>query len=160
MKFQAKIEIISVNLYVIPPQKALEEIFKDSGKSKGPIQIKGKINSHKFIQTLVRYQNAWRLYINTPIIKATGVKVGDTADFSIEFDNVARTVPINPKLKLAFDKNKKAKEEFEKLIPSRQKEINRYLNNIKSEEVLEKNVDKVIRYLNGEKVDYFVILRN
>ena len=159
-KFSSKIKIVGINPYVILPENILNKVFKEANKKKGPIPIKGTINNHQFIQTLVKFQGIWRLYVNTPMIKATGLKVGDRADFEIDVDGSSRIIPMHPKFKKLLNKNKKAKEEFAKLPASRQKEINRYLNNIKSESIREKNIDKVIKHLNGEKVDYFVILRN
>jgi uncharacterized protein YdeI (YjbR/CyaY-like superfamily) len=41
-------------------------------------------------------------------------------------------------------------EAFNRLIPSRQKEILRYLNNIKTETTLSKNIDKAIDVLKGK----------
>lgn len=160
IKFLGKVEIIGVNPYVIPPEKVLLKLFKEAGREKGPIPVKGKINGKDFIQTIVKYQNAWRLYLNTPMRKTTGIVVGDVADFSIEFDNSSREIPIHPKFKEALKKNEKAKIAFSKYAPSHQKEINRYLNNIKTESILIKNIDRVVRHLSGEKVERFVILRN
>ena len=159
-KFSAKIDIIGVNPYVIPPKEVLQFLFAEAKKDKGAIPVKGLINGKDFTQTVVKYAGEWRLYINTPMIKATGVGVGDTAVFEISFDPIPRIEPMHPEFKIALTKNKKAQETFETYSPSRQKEINRYLNNIKSKEVRQKNIDKIVRHLAGEEVEYFVLLRN
>lgn len=158
--FSAKIDIIGVNLHVIPPEGALQFLFEQSKKEKGAIAVKGLINGKEFKQTVVKYAGKWRLYVNTPMIQATGVKIGDTAQFEISYDPIPRVEPMHPKLEKALAKNKKAKETFQKYSPSRQKEINRYLNNIKSEETLKKNIDRIVRHLAGEDIGYFVLLRN
>lgn len=160
MTFSAEIFIIGVNPYVFVPENILQKIFQEVGRDKGPIPIKGTINGQPFVQTLVKYQGAWRLYVNGIMIRATKVKVGDRAEFVIAVDKTPREVAIHPLLKKALETHAKAKTAFEKYPPSRQKEINRYLHNIKSKEVLEKNIDKIVRHLSGEKVDYFVLLRN
>lgn len=158
--FSAKVNIIGVNLYVLPPQEVLQTIFTQAKKDKGSIPIKGLINGKDFKQTLVKYAGNWRLYINTPMIKSTGVKIGDTAKFEITFDPIPRIEPMHPLFKKALDTNPKAKKTFETYSPSRQKEINRYLNALKAESSLLHNIDRIVRYLAGEKVGYFVLLRN
>jgi hypothetical protein len=148
--FSAIIKIIGVNPYVLLPQKVLNEIFKQAGKDKGPIPIKGKLNGHSFLQTLVKYSNKWRLYLNTPMRKAAGLDTGDTANFEIEYDPAPRTITIHPKLKAALLKTKKVKLVFDSLPPSRQKEIIRYINFLKTEESVDRNISKVIGFLSGK----------
>jgi uncharacterized protein YdeI (YjbR/CyaY-like superfamily) len=48
---------------------------------------------------------------------------------------------------LALQKNRKAKTAFERLTPSRQKEILTYLNWLKRPETLKRNVEKIVAYL-------------
>jgi hypothetical protein len=148
--FSAKILKIGVNPYVLLPRAILKEIFKEAGKEKGPVPVRGTINGNDFIQTLVKYAGKWRLYLNTPMRKVSGIDVGDMADIKIEFDPVPRVIPVHPKLQLALDKNKKAKAAFEKLPPYRQKEIIRYISFMKTEESVIRNVEKVIQHLLGK----------
>jgi hypothetical protein len=148
--FKAKINIIGVNPFVLLPAAVLASIFKQAGKDKGPIQVRGTIDGHRFIQTLVKYSGKWRLYINTPMLKASGKKVGDTISLQIEFDPEERIFPVHPKLATALNKNKKAKDTFEKLSPSRRKEIIRYIGFLKTEISVDKNVARAIRFLSGE----------
>ncbi len=160
LKFSSEIKIIGVNPFVFLPEKILSALFISFGKDRGPIPVKGTINGKPFIQTLVKYQGAWRLYVNGIMIKATRVKVGGTADFVIAIDKNSREVFMHPQFKATLEKNKKAKETFENYAPSRRKEINRYLNNLKTEETRKKNIEKIVKYLAGEKVEYHVLLRN
>jgi len=110
-----------------------------------PVQL--KIGGKDFIQNLVKYTGKWRLYLNTPMRKAVAKDVGDIIDVQIDFDSKPRTTPTHPKLKLAFNENPTAKKEFEKLSPSRQKEILRYINFLKSEESVDKNVQRAVSHL-------------
>ncbi len=64
--FKAKIEIIGINPFVFLPARVLKAIFIQAGKEKGPIPVRGTIDGHPYIQTLVMYSGAWRLYINGP----------------------------------------------------------------------------------------------
>lgn len=145
--FKAKIHIIGVNPYVIPNAAVLNKIFTAAGKDKGPIPIHGKINGQPFIQTLVKYSGKWRLYLNTPMRNAAGLYVGDTAAFEIAYDPNPRTIEMHPKLKAALKQNKEAKAIFDKLSPYLQKEIMRYINNLKTEATVDKNVLKAINFL-------------
>jgi len=148
--FSAKIQIIGVNPYVLLPQDLLKYIFEKAGKDKGAIPVKLKIGGENFIQNLVKYSGKWRLYLNGPMRKAVGKDVGDTIEIKIDFDPKERTTPVHPKLKKAFKEYKEAKVAFDKLSPSRQKEILRYINNLKSEETIDKNIQRAITHLTGK----------
>ena len=127
-RFSAKIQIIGVNPFVLLPASLLKDIFQKAGKDKGAVPVQLKIGGKDFIQNLVKYSGKWRLYLNTPMRKAARKDVGDAIDIQIDFDPKPRTTPVHPKLNKAFKENKEAKAAFEKLSPSRQKEILRYIN--------------------------------
>jgi uncharacterized protein YdeI (YjbR/CyaY-like superfamily) len=57
----------------------------------------------------------------------------------------------------SLKENSVAKTAFEKLPPYRQKEITRYLANLKTPETLEKNLQKVMDFLEGKPVDSVVL---
>ena len=149
--FSVKILKIGINPYVLVPAAVLKELFKQAGRDKGPIPIKGELNGKAFIQNLVKYSGKWRLYLNTPMRKAAGIDVGDMATVEIEFDPEPRTIEMHPKLKQALATNKQANSIFQKLTPSYQKEIIRYINNLKTEESVDKNVAKAIQHLLGKQ---------
>lgn len=151
MAFKAKINIIGINPYVLLPASVLKEIFKQAGKDKGPIQVKGKLNAYPFIQTLVKYSGKWRLYLNTPMRKGANADVGDTVNLEVKFDAKQRTIAMHPKFEAALNKNNKAKLAFEKQSPSRQKEIIRYINSLKTEESVDRNIKRAIQFLIGKE---------
>ena len=151
--FSAAIHKIGINPYVYVPDDILNTLFKQAGRSRGPIPIRGTINRKKFIQTLVKYQGAWRLYVNGEMRRAAGVDVGDRVQLRLEFDPVERVEPRPAKFVHALSKNKAAKRGFERLAPSRQKEILRYLNAMKTEISLERNIEKIIQHLTGKKLE-------
>lgn len=149
--FSAEIKIIDINPYVFLPEEVLEGLFIQAGKSKGPIPVKGIMNGHGFIQTLVKFRNAWRLYLNTPMREATNTKVGDTVTITISYDSEPREEKMHPKLKDALHNHKEAKRVYDGLRPSLQKEIIRYINFLKTEESVNRNVEKAIRFLLGKE---------
>ncbi len=112
--------------------------------------MRGEIDGHQYTQTLVKYSGHWRLYVNTPMLKASEKKPGDTVTFHIEFDPVERIIPMHPKLKSTLNKNKAAKKIFDALPPSRRKEIVRYLSFLKTEISVERNVAITIHFLLGK----------
>jgi hypothetical protein len=149
--FSAEIFIIGVNPYVLPPEKILKQLFKQAQKDKGPVPVRGTLNGHKYKQTLVKYSGKWRLYLNTPMRKAAAIDVGDIARVKIEFDPSERTLTMHPKLKIALQKNKTALQVFTAQSPSRQKEIIRYINFLKTEESVDRNVKRAIAFLVGKE---------
>ena len=152
-RFSATIYKIDINPVVDPPPETLEVIFRQAGKSKGPIPVHGKLNEASFIQTLVKFRGAWRLYINGPMLKDSGLKVGDTAKIDLEYDPHTHVVAMPSELQAALKKDKTAKLEFEKLTPSRQKEVLRYLGSLKTQASLERNIERVLRHLRNEETD-------
>lgn len=148
---KAKIEIIGINPYILLPDNILASIFKQAGKDKGPIQIKGTINDQPYIQTLVKYSGAWRLYINTTMLKNSPKRIGETIDITVEFDSAPRIVKPHPKLVEALKNNKDARTVFDNLRPSAQLEIVRYISNLKSAESVDRNVLKAINHLLGKE---------
>lgn len=153
LRFTSIILIIGVNPYVELPDDVLLKIFQQAAKDKGPIPVRGKLNSHAFKQTLVKYAGGWKLYLNTPMRKNAGIDVGDRADVEIEFDPDPRMEAMHPAFALALSQNPAAKIVFEKRPPSHQKEILRYLNSMKTEASLIRNIEKVIQHLLGEKTE-------
>lgn len=154
--FTAKVGKLGINPYVQVPDDILLKLQQAAKKEKGPIPVKGTLQGKPFLANVVRYRGVWRLYLNTPMRQAANVDVGDQVMVGLQFDNIPRTVPAPREFELALSKNRQAKETFEQLVPSHQKEILRYLNNLKQPETLERNIQKVLRYLHGESVEGLV----
>ena len=148
--FKAKIDIIGINPFVFVPGRILKAIFKQAGADKGPIPIRGTINTRPYQQTLVRYQGDWRLYINTIMLERSPKRIGETIVVTLEFDPSDRTIEPHPRFVKALAKNRKAKRTFENLSPSIRKEIVRYISHLKTEESIDRNVVKAIDFLFGK----------
>jgi hypothetical protein len=149
--FTAKIQIIGINPYVLLPAAILKKLFSDAGRDNSPIPVKGELNGFAYIQTLVKYSGKWRLYLNGPMLKGADTDVGNMVKVKIAFDDKERLTPLHSKLEEALNKNKKAKQSFEKLAPYRQKEIARYINSLKTEESVDRNIKKAIGFLTGKE---------
>ncbi|MNR01563.1 hypothetical protein D3C85_1173710 [compost metagenome] len=83
--------------------------------------------------------------------KAAEKEVGDEALFEMEFDAEERTITAHPKLLLAFTENTAAKAIFDQQPPYLQLEIIRYINNLKTEASVDRNVKKAIQFLLGKE---------
>src|SRR5688572_220582 len=132
--FKAKIYKVGINPCVKVPFAITDKMHA----TKGYIPVKGKIENHSFKQTLVPVKNAqYRLYVNGPMLKGAGVSVGQTVHFTLAQDlsSPKRTLPMPPLFKKKLVDNKLLPV-FKALIPSRQKEILKYLNYLKTEEAL------------------------
>ncbi|MDF2437302.1 MAG: hypothetical protein K0Q95_1678 [Bacteroidota bacterium] len=149
-KFKAEIKIIGINPYVSLSRKMLDELFKDAGKDKGPIPIKGAINDKPYKQTLMKFKGEWRLYINTIMLKDSPKRIGETIEMTVQYDPAKRTITPHPSFIKALSDNKSAKDVFDNLSPSRKNEIVRYISNLKTEESINRNVAKAIGFLKGK----------
>jgi hypothetical protein len=153
--FTATIYKTGINLCVDVPEKITAKMIA----TKGFIPIKGKINNHSFIQTLVPVKNKpYRLFVNGIMLKGSATKLGDEAKFFIEQDFDNREEPFPPAFKKALTTNKLLAE-FHQLTPARKKEILRYLNHLKTEESLLRNIAKVIEQLKNSTNDNKGFLR-
>jgi len=147
--FSAKIYKVGINPCVEVPLSITSKMTA----TKGYIPVKGKIKNHSFTQTLCPVKNSlYRLYVNGPMLKESNSKLGDTVKFTIEQNREPETTvnfKMPKELKQGLNKHKLDKT-FASLTPYRQKEILRYLNNLKSNEALLRNIDKIIA---GLKLD-------
>lgn len=150
LKFAASINIIGINPFVFIPAHILEKIFKQAGKDKGHIPVKGTINGLPYKQTLVKYSGEWRLYINTVMLQNSPKRIGERINVTVSFDNEPREIKAPRKFIVALNQDSEAKSVFNKLAPSLKKEINRYLSSLKTEESLNRNIGKAIDFLKGK----------
>lgn len=156
LQFAANIYKTGINLCVDVPLSVTVKMKP----VKGYIPVKGTINGHPFIQTLVPVKNAaFRLFVNGPMLKATSVELGDKVRFVIEQDDSERKELFPPAFKKALLQHN-LKANFDRLTPGRQKEILRYLNHLKTKASLERNIDKVIGQLQGKTGERKGFLRN
>ncbi len=149
--FKADIELIGINPFVFVPKELLENIFEQAGKNKGHLPIKGTINQKPYEQTLVKYKGAWRLYINTTMLKNSPKRIGETIAITIVFDPSDRTIKAHPKLIAALKENIEAKKVFDNLSASKQNEIVRYIARLKTNESVTKNVCRAINFILGKE---------
>jgi hypothetical protein len=145
--FEAQIYKLGINPVVDPPPDVLNAISSEAGRSRGPLPVRGRLNGVEFIQTLVKYRQAWRLYINGPMLKAAGVEPGDTVRIELAFDDRPREVTVPNLFAQALAGDATADAAFRALAPPRRKEILRYLSSLKTPAALERNIVRIMEQL-------------
>ena len=149
--FKAELHIIDGNPFVFVPAKILGNLFKQAKKSKGPIPVCGDLNNKPYQQTLVKFKGEWRLYINMKMLPDSPRRIGESVDVSIAYDSSDRSIAPHPKLVAALAENQEARHVFDGLPASQQKEIVRYISNLKQEVSVDRNVQRAINYLLGNE---------
>jgi Domain of unknown function (DUF1905)/Bacteriocin-protection, YdeI or OmpD-Associated len=143
--FIAKIYKTGINWCVDVPTDVTEKFTVDKGR----INIKGEINGFDFAKTLMPIKDApYRLFVNQAMMKGGKTALGELATFVIEQNN-SSTVKEYPTPSLLTEKliKNQLTKEFDSLTVSRKNDILKYLNYVKTEETLLKNIDKLITQL-------------
>ncbi|MBS1951039.1 MAG: hypothetical protein OJF59_002938 [Cytophagales bacterium] len=148
-QFTATLDRIGINPFIYVPGKILKILFKQARKDKGHIPVCGLVNGNPYRQTLVKYSGAWRLYINTSMLKNSPKRIGEQITISVEYDPSDRTIKPHPEWTQSLRQNRDAKKVFDSLSPSRRKEIVRYISSLKSQASINRNVARAINYLLG-----------
>ena len=154
LEFTTVIKIRGVNPYVDVAKHQAARLRTEWRK---PMPVLIKINGHP--------EKAWRinmmpagngdffLYLHGDVRKASGTKVGDEARIEIDFDKNYKNGPLHavPEwFAVALGQNPVATKNWDKLPPSRQKEVLRYFAGLKSTEARKKNVERVMNALSGK----------
>jgi len=121
--------------------------------AKGYIRVKGTVNNFPFTKSLVPVKGGpYRLFVNMQTLKGAKTKAGELAGFAIE---QGKTDPESefpmPELLMQQLKQMNLFADFVALPFYRRKEILRYLANIKTNETLVKNIEKVVGQLKNRK---------
>ena len=152
--FNAVIRIRGINPFVLVSASRASAI-KPGWRKPLPIlvRINGKPDKPWRINMMPVGNGSFYLYLHGDIRKASASKVGDRVQVELEFDGKYRNGPLHatPRwFKQALAGDPQASANWKALIPSRKKEILRYLANLKSPEARARNLDKVLRMLSGE----------
>jgi len=154
LHLHSRIEIRDANPYVLVSKKQIS-LLKMAWKKPLPvlIQVNGEPKEPWHINMMPVGNGDFYLYLHGDVRKASHTKVGDTVTVDIQFDTEYRNGPIHAMpawFQTALSKNQTAKENWENLIPSRQKEVLRYFSWLKSQEAIDRNLEKVIQVLSGK----------
>jgi len=158
LRFRAVIEITGVNPYVLVSARRVARLRKAWRK---PLPVCVRVNGQPArpwrINLMPVGDGSFRLYLHGDVRKASGTKVGDTVCVEVAFDPAYRSGPAHPIpswFRAALDRNSGARRAWERLIPSRQKEILRYFASLKTPAARERNLRRAIMVLSGGKARY------
>jgi len=155
LRFRSLIEINSINPYVLVSAKRAAHIQKGWRKPL-PVRIRvnGKPEKPWRINLMPVGDGSFYLYLHGDVRKASSTKVGEIVTVELEFDDEYKSGPAHPMplwFSHALDRNRRARQTWSGLIPSRQKEILRYFSRLKTTEAQTRNVRRAIEVLSGNK---------
>jgi hypothetical protein len=147
------VELRGINPYVrVSPDQATH--LKPGWRRPMPVQVQvnGKPEPAWRINMMPAGDGGFLLYLHAQVRRASGTAVGDTVRMTLAFDEhyVGGPVdPMPPLLMAALRRNRIARSGWEALTPSLRKEILRYLGRLKSQQALQRNVQKALHVLAG-----------
>jgi hypothetical protein len=153
LTFQATIKIRGINPYV--------DVTADQASSIQPnwrrpmpvlVRVNGKPPTPWHINMMPAGTGGFYLYLHNDVRQVSGTKVGDIVTVTVWFDEEYRNGPLHPMpdwFQKALNQSQVATTNWNKLPPSRQKEVLRYFDGLKSEEAKQRNVVRAIHVLEG-----------
>jgi Domain of unknown function (DUF1905)/Bacteriocin-protection, YdeI or OmpD-Associated len=126
--------------------KVPDEIIEKLGGGKKP-PVKLTINAHTYRSTVAVMGGVFMVAVSAENREAAKIKAGDKIDVTIELDTEERILEIPPALQSALNKNAAAKKKFESLSNSRKKVLMLPVQNAKTKETAERNIQKAIASL-------------
>jgi hypothetical protein len=116
------------------------------------VQVNKKPIEPWHINMMPTGKGGFYLYLHGDVRKASNTKVGDLVLIELDFDEQYRNGPQHSMPKefaRALSLNTVARQNWDNLSPSRQKEILRYLANLKTKDALNRNIKKALLVLSG-----------
>lgn len=155
MQFSAPIKLQGINPY-IRVSAARARRIKAAWKKPMPVlvQVNGEPNPPWRINMMPAGDGGFYLYLAGEVRKASSTQVGDRVEVSVTFDDSYTSGPqhdMPAELAARLNDDATATAAWNALSPSRQKEILRYLANLKSDDARQRNIDKVMSVLGGAK---------
>lgn len=151
LRFTGTIEILGINPYVLV-SAARAATLKPGWRKPMPVlvRINGEPQQPWPINMMPVGNGSFYLYLHGDVRKASHTKVGDRVSAEVRFNPQYRNGPLHPLprwFSSALRSEPTARAAWTALIPSRKKEILRYLMNLKSTAARERNLTKVIHML-------------
>jgi hypothetical protein len=155
LKFKATIQIRDGNPYVLVTKSQAHQLQPDWKKPMPVIiQVNDKPDTPWKINMMPVGNGDFYLYLHGDVRDASKTKVGDFVEVKIQFDDDYQSGPQHPMpkwFKAALKESAIARQNWDALIPSRKKEILRYFSWLKSDDAIQRNLDKAMYVLEGNK---------
>ena len=155
LRFTGRIRIRDINPYLLV-SAARAQALKEGWRRPMPVlvRINGKPARAWRINMMPAGNGAFYLYLHGDVRRSSATKVGDRVAAEVHFDASYRNGPLHrmPRsFAAALRREPTALASWRALIPSRKKEVLRYLAGLKSAAARERNVAKAVRVLAGER---------
>lgn len=155
MKFRSVIQLNKINPYVLVEAGRARRL-KPGWRKPMPVlvQVNAEPNPPWRVNMMPVGDGGFYLYLNGVVRKASGTGVGDRVEVTVTFDEGYRGGPMHeapPEFADGLRSDPGAQAAWDKLPPSRRKEMLRYFAALKSDEARTSNVEKAIRVLSGSK---------
>ena len=158
LRFRSVIEIRGINPFVHVDAKRAMRLKKNWRKALPVlVRVNGRPEEPWRINMMPVGDGSFYLYLHEDVRKASRTKVGDHVTVELSFDHTYRSGPTHPLprwFSRALNAKRKAKEAWDELSPSRKKEVLRYLSGLKSRDVKERNLKRVMGALSGNEVRF------
>jgi len=156
--FEAVIQIRGINPFV-EVSSSVAGILKPRWRKPLPVlvRVNGKPADLWRVNMMPMGNGNFYLYLHETVRKASGTAVGDRVKVEVHFDANYRNGPQHriPKwFKQALDGNPEAKKNWNALIPSRKKEILRYLSQLVTPDAQTRNLAKALHVLSGKEARF------
>lgn len=154
LRFTAPIRIRNGNPYLLV-SAARAAVVKSGWRRPMPVlvRVNGKPARAWRINMMPVGNGSFYLYLHGDVRKASATKVGDRVAAEVRFDGAYRNGPLHRmprEFSAALKREPAALMSWRALIPSRKKEVLRYLAGLKSAEARARNVERAVRVLAGE----------
>lgn len=98
------------------------------------LRVKGAVNGFAFRTSLFPYRGGgFYLLVNRAMTEGAGVRLGDTATFSLEPDMAPRPAELPEELDVLLDEEKGLREFYDSLSESMRREIGKWVGGVKSD---------------------------
>jgi len=158
LRFRSRIEIHGINPFVLVDAARASRLKKGWRKPLPVrVQVNGKPDTPWRINLMPRGDGSFYLYLHEQVRTASGTGVGDVVDIEIRFDADYKAGPAHSMPEWfaeALKGDDQAKQGWDALPPSRQKEILRYFAGLKSQEAKARNLAQVLHVLAGGKARF------
>ena len=123
-----------------------EQILDDLGGGKKPLVVV-TLNNYSYRCAVGKMGGKFMISLSAENRKNANVKGGDTVEISLELDTAPRIVEVPADFQHALEKDKIAKENFEKSPPSKKKAMVLSITEAKAIETRIKRIEKAIATL-------------
>ena len=158
LEFTARIEITGINPYIrVRSQQAAA--LRPNWRRPMPVlvRIEGGSNTPWRTNMMPTGDGDFLLYLHGEMRKDSQTAVGDEVSIRLSFDAAYRGGPVHDlpeALRSALDGDVTARSNWDQLSPSRRKEVLRYLANLRSDNAVRRNVERLMLMLGGEDGRY------